>query len=87
MRCPECHSLMEEGFLSVKEGLHWLRSAETGGMQFAEGVPGTQAIMRPNPLKAWRCRKCELMTFEYGHRHEETLRERARKAETGEPLL
>jgi len=78
MRCPDCHNHLEEGYVSVKDGLNWLRSANTPtGVQFAEGIPGTSAIMRSNRLVGWRCRKCELIIFAHGRRHEEAERERA----------
>ena len=77
MRCPDCHAYLEEGYLSVKEGLNWLRCADTPtGLQFAEGIRGTNAIMRSNRLAAWRCRKCELVLFAHGNRHEQAQRER-----------
>ncbi len=69
---------MEDGFLSVKDGLNWLRNHDSqAGMQFAEGIPGTHAVMRPNHLTGWRCRACELVTFQYGRRHESEQRRKA----------
>lgn len=70
MRCPECNVLMEEGLLPVADGLHWLRGRPTGGGGgaggMAEDVPGTHAVMRPNRMEGWRCKKCHLILFRYG---------------------
>ncbi len=78
---------MEDGFITVKDGVNWLRHAETGsGTLFAEGLAGTHAILRPNHLTAWRCRKCEIVTFQYGHRHETDQRRRAAENADLEPL-
>ncbi len=66
MRCPECSALMEEGLLPVSEGMHWVKGRTTGGGEFAEDVPGTHAVMRPNRMAGWRCKKCHLILFRYG---------------------
>jgi uncharacterized protein with PIN domain len=69
MRCPECNALLEEGLLPVSEGMHWVRGRTLGGAGgggFAENVPGTHAVMRPNRMEAWRCKKCHLILFRYG---------------------
>ena len=66
MRCPECNALFEEGLLPVSDGLHWVRGRSQGSAGMAEDVPGTHAVMRPNRMQAWRCRKCKLITFRYG---------------------
>jgi uncharacterized protein DUF6487 len=67
MRCPECHALMEEGLLPVSEGLLWSKGRKLGGSGgMAEDVPGTHAVMRPNRMAGWRCRKCHLILFRYG---------------------
>ncbi len=66
MRCPECNATMEEGLLPVSDGLHWSRGRSTAGGGMAEDVPGTHAVMRPNRMEAWRCKKCHLILFRYG---------------------
>ena len=67
MRCPECNALFEEGLLPVAHGMHWVRGRKPGGVgAFAEDVPGTHAVMRPNRLEGWRCKKCHLILFRYG---------------------
>lgn len=73
MNCPQCHGLMEDGSLPVGEGLHWLRWREGLG-DFAEHIPGTHAVMRPNHLEAWRCKKCLLILFRYGKALESKVR-------------
>ncbi len=32
----------------------------------SEDVPGTHAVMRPNRMEGWRCKKCHLILFRYG---------------------
>lgn len=32
----------------------------------AEDVPGTHAVMRPNRMEGYRCKKCHLILFRYG---------------------
>ena len=67
MRCPECNALMEEGLVPVADGLHWVRGRKPGGGgAMAEDVPGTHAVMRPNRMTGWRCKKCHLILFRYG---------------------
>ncbi len=57
---------MQAGFVAVSEGLLWLRNAEGTTVEFAETVPGTNAIMRANRLPAWRCLACNVLTMQYG---------------------
>ena len=57
---------MEEGLLPVSDGLHWSRGRATAGGGMAEDVPGTHAVMRPNRMEGWRCKKCHLIIFRYG---------------------
>jgi len=66
MRCSECNALMEEGLLPVSHGMHWLKGRKPGGGGMAEDVPGTHAVMRPNRMEAYRCKKCHLILFRYG---------------------
>jgi hypothetical protein len=67
MRCPQCQALLEEGVVPISGGIHWLRRKDGDIYDFAEDVPGTHAIMRPNRLPAWRCKKCQLILFRFGH--------------------
>ncbi|QDU34780.1 hypothetical protein KS4_28550 [Poriferisphaera corsica] len=66
VRCPECHGIMEEGCLPVTQGLTWIKGRNAEGNHFAESLPGTHAVMRPNHIMGWRCRKCRVITFKYG---------------------
>ncbi len=66
MRCPECNATMEEGLLPVSAGMHWLHGRTPGGGGMAEDVPGTHAVMRPNRMEGYRCKKCHLILFRYG---------------------
>lgn len=84
MRCPECGGYMTEGWLSIGQGMHWIANRDSGH-DVAEDIPGTHAIMRPNRLAAWRCKKCELILFRYGHHHINNQRiSAAREAMGGE---
>lgn len=66
-RCPHCHALMEDGFIPTAGGLHWYRRRESAGMDFAEALPGTFSWDRRTRLPAWRCKKCHIIAFRYGH--------------------
>ncbi len=44
-----------------------MRRAEGPYGDFAESIPGTHAILRPNRLPAWKCNACELVLFRFGH--------------------
>jgi hypothetical protein len=66
MRCPECNATMEDGLLPVSNGMHWVRGRKPGGGGMAEDVPGTHAVMRPNRMEGYRCKKCHLILFRYG---------------------
>ncbi len=63
---------MQPGFIAVSQGLLWLRNPEGRTVDFAENLPGTNAIMRANRLPAWRCLSCEIVALRYGrevHKH------------------
>lgn len=66
IRCGLCRQWMQAGFVSVSQGLLWLRNAEGSAVDFAESLPGTNAIMRANRLPAWRCLSCEIVSLRYG---------------------
>ena len=58
---------MEEGLLPVSHGMHWVKGRKPGGATgMAEDVPGTHAVMRPNRMEGYRCKKCHLIMFRYG---------------------
>ncbi len=72
LRCPQCRQWMQPGFVAVSQGLLWLRNPESATVDFAENLPGTNAIMRANRLPGWRCLSCELVLLRYGrtvHKH------------------
>jgi len=66
MKCPHCHAVMQQGFLPVSGGMNFIRGDGLSAASFAEGVPGTNSIMRSNRLPAWRCKGCKLILFRYG---------------------
>jgi hypothetical protein len=86
MRCPECNALLEEGLLPVGHGMHWVRGRKPGGGgAFAEDVPGTHAVMRPNRMEAWRCKKCHLILFRYGQSWEANKKAQMRQEAEAAP--
>ena len=81
---------MEEGLLPVAHGMHWMRGRPTGGNAgagaMAEDVPGTHAVMRPNRMEGWRCKKCHLILFRYGQSWEANKKAQMRQeTETASP--
>ena len=66
MRCPGCRRWMRAGALNCGTGLMWLPHSEASTMFFAETLPGTQSVNRPNRLPAWRCASCETVLLRYG---------------------
>lgn len=64
--CPHCHALMQTGFIPVSRGMVFIKGDGKAAHHFAEGLPGTHAIMRTNKLLAWRCKACEFVVFRYG---------------------
>ncbi|MGB0768969.1 MAG: PF20097 family protein [Phycisphaeraceae bacterium] len=73
IRCPHCHALMQTGFLPTSRGMHFIRGDGKAASHFAEDLPGTHAIMRPNRLLAWRCKMCEVVLFKYGRNNAKTI--------------
>jgi hypothetical protein len=82
IRCPQCHSPMEEGCLPVAGGMHWVRGRGQA-KTLTENIPGTHAVMRTNRLEAWRCRKCQLVTFRYGRSIEQKPQQTAEASSPG----
>lgn len=66
LRCPQCQGMMQTGFLPVSGGMHFIRGDGRSASHFAEGLPGTHAIMRTNRLLAWRCKSCQFVVLRYG---------------------
>lgn len=66
-RCPQCNALMEEGYIPTGGGMHWYRRRDGSTSDFAESLPGTFSWDRRSRLPAWRCKKCHIVAFRYGH--------------------
>ena len=66
LKCPHCHALMQQGFLPISGGLKFIRGDGRSASSFAEGLPGTNAVLRSNRMPAWRCKGCKLILFRYG---------------------
>jgi len=77
LRCASCRAWLQPGFVAVSEGLLWLRNAD-GPSDFAESIPGTAALLKANRLPAWRCQRCELVTFRFGRNPERRPRKQKR---------
>ena len=73
LRCPQCHAVMQAGFIPTSQGIHFIRGDGKAASQFAESLPGTHSIMRTNRLLAWRCRACEMVIFKYGRDNAKTV--------------
>ncbi|MEM9108498.1 MAG: PF20097 family protein [Planctomycetota bacterium] len=73
LRCPQCHAVMQTGFLPVSQGMHFIRGDGKAASHFAESLPGTHAVMRTNRLLAWRCKQCELVVLKYGRNSAKTV--------------
>lgn len=90
LRCPACKTLMQDGYLPISDGLHFIRGDGNAAGAFAEDLPGTHAVMRTNRLLAWRCKPCQMVVFKYGRdnaKHIERLAELedAAQAEDADP--
>jgi hypothetical protein len=65
--CPRCDAPMSEGYLPLLAGLHWREPGEPVGLPHAlSGLPGTVGWRGRPRLHAYRCAKCEIVTFQYG---------------------
>lgn len=65
--CPRCAKSMEEGYLPLKNGIHWRgRGAPVGAAGPFGGLQGTLSILKPPRVHAFRCEPCEVVTFRYG---------------------
>lgn len=84
MKCPECQSKMQEGFIPTGGGIFWFRKNQPHGtLEFAQYLPGTFTWMRRAKLEAYRCPRCRLVLFRYGqHVPEQSLETAAEQART-----
>jgi len=60
-KCPKCGGDVENGLLNAPRGIDWL--AQT----YTETLLSPWHWKMPK-LKAWRCKRCELVIFTYGKR-------------------
>lgn len=69
MRCPECGSQMEEGYIPLISGINWRRQNESVGLLTVfSGLPGTvwwNPFKRPK-LPGFHCKRCKVILFKYG---------------------
>lgn len=67
MNCPECGSLMDEGYIPVTGGITWRdRDESTGIPTIMSGLPGTVFWLKRPRLHSFRCRKCKNVIFRHG---------------------
>jgi hypothetical protein len=65
--CPVCGAAMAEGYLPLLAGLHWRELGQPIGLPHAlSGLPGTVGWRGRPLLHAFRCARCEVITFRYG---------------------
>lgn len=64
MTCPECHSLMINGFVAAREGVFFFRGEMDNW--FAEALPETTAFLRRAMLEAYKCPRCRFVLIRYG---------------------
>ncbi|MEM7682747.1 MAG: PF20097 family protein [Planctomycetota bacterium] len=72
-RCPGCNAYMASGYLSVSQGLRFIRNHDHRNTPMAEHLPGTHAVLRSNRLPAWKCAACEAVLFRYGRKLQREL--------------
>lgn len=66
-RCPRCGAEMTEGYIPTSAGIPWRDRNDPVGMpMIASGLPGTKALLKRPRLHAYRCPKCDIVTFKYG---------------------
>ena len=64
--CPECSTVMEEGYIPGVGGINWRERTEPPGMPtIVSGLPGTVYWMKRPMLHAFHCRDCGVVTFRY----------------------
>lgn len=66
-RCPQCGAEMTEGYIPTSAGIPWRDRNDPVGMPtIASGLPGTKSLLKRPRLHAYRCPKCDIVTFKYG---------------------
>jgi len=69
MACPRCGAPMGEGYLVTSQGIHWRDVGQPIALPSAlGGLPGTFEWRKRARPHAYRCGKCEIVTFQYGRR-------------------
>ena len=64
---------MQEGYIPTGGGIFWFRAREgTELFPMANALPATSSWFRRAKLEAYRCPRCQLVTFRYGKQVEET---------------
>jgi hypothetical protein len=72
MTCPVCAVAMDTGYIVPFGGIHWRVSDQPIGLPTAlGGLPGTVGWKGRPCLQAFRCRKCDIVTFKHLHEGEQ----------------
>ncbi len=63
---------MQDGYIPTGGGIHWfLARADSNLCPIAKSLPATSAWFRRAKLEAYRCPRCQLVTFRYGKQVED----------------
>jgi hypothetical protein len=60
-KCPECGGDMEEGYVPFITQIRWGSELNPRGEMLNRG-----GFWRPKKVKAYLCRKCQLIILQYG---------------------
>ncbi|MDT8389711.1 MAG: PF20097 family protein [Lentisphaeria bacterium] len=77
MKCPSCHSEMKKGWIPLTRGLTWKELDEKSSICFPKGnIPGLEVGWRLKRMYLYRCDACEIMSFYFGEKTEESNEKR-----------
>lgn len=72
MKCSSCDLEMRKGWFPMPRGLTWKEEDQKSKMSFPGGnLPGIKVCgLIPKILPAYRCDRCEIISFYFGSRSE-----------------
>jgi hypothetical protein len=66
LKCPECGSIMAEGYIPGVGGINWRERNDPIGLPtILSGLPGTTYWFKRPILHAFNCKECGVVTFRY----------------------
>lgn len=72
--CPECSTLMGEGYMPTVGGVNWRDMDEPLGIPtLFSGLPGTTFWFKRPMLHAFHCKNCNIITFKYGRKEPDSV--------------